>query len=112
MTTLLSSAHNLHCSLLSFGQRNGTIGADFSTKLSAWLALGAVTARQIHAYLLAFEDGTTDLGKGIQGYGKGENKVIIFLFPPPMLQPGTSISQTLRANVLSQKLSMPPYVCP
>lgn len=54
--------------------RNGTLGADFSTKLSAWLALGCVTARQIHTYLLAFEDGTTDLGKGVQGYGKGENK--------------------------------------
>ena len=54
--------------------RNGTLGADFSTKLSAWLALGCVTARQIHTYLLEFEDGTTDLGKGVHGYGKGENK--------------------------------------
>ena len=54
--------------------RNGTVGLDFSTKLSAWLALGCITARQIHAYLLSFEDGDTDLGKGVHGYGKGENK--------------------------------------
>jgi len=63
--------------LLTHLQRNGTIGPDFSTKLSAWLALGCVTARQIHEYLLAFEDGTTNLGKGTHGYGKGENKVSI-----------------------------------
>lgn len=54
--------------------RNGTVGPDFSTKLSAWLALGCITARQIHTYLLAFEDGTSDLGKDTDGYGKGENK--------------------------------------
>ncbi|KAL8821887.1 MAG: hypothetical protein Q9191_007221 [Dirinaria sp. TL-2023a] len=54
--------------------RNGTLGPDFSTKLSAYLALGCITARQIHAYLVAFEDGTTALGKGVHGYGKGENK--------------------------------------
>ncbi|CAF9911434.1 hypothetical protein IMSHALPRED_010027 [Imshaugia aleurites] len=54
--------------------RNRMLGLDFSTKLSAWLALGCVTARQIHQYLLNFEEGKTDLGKGVQGYGKGENK--------------------------------------
>jgi len=54
--------------------RNGMLGTDFSTKLSAWLALGSVTARQIHAYLLDFEDGKTELGNGAQGYGKGENR--------------------------------------
>ncbi|MCJ1385284.1 hypothetical protein MMC17_008405 [Xylographa soralifera] len=54
--------------------RNGMLGLDFSTKLSAWLAIGCVTARQIHQYLLDFEDGHTDLGKGVQGYGKGENR--------------------------------------
>jgi deoxyribodipyrimidine photo-lyase len=54
--------------------RNGLLGKDFSTKLSAWLALGCITARQIHHDLLAFEDGT-DGGKwkDVQGYGKGEN---------------------------------------
>lgn len=70
----------LQSGLLTVLQRNGTVGPDFSTKLSAWLALGCVTARQIHEYLLAFEDGTTNLGKGTQGYGKGENKVSILIF--------------------------------
>ncbi|KAI9670902.1 MAG: hypothetical protein M1817_003787 [Caeruleum heppii] len=54
--------------------RNGLLGEDFSTKLSAWLALGCVTARQVHQSLVEFEDGTTSLGKGVTGYGKGENK--------------------------------------
>ena len=54
--------------------RNGLLGQDFSTKLSAWLALGCITARQTHTYLLDFENGSTDLGKGVQGYGRGENK--------------------------------------
>lgn len=53
--------------------RNGTMGLDFSTKLSAWLALGCVSARQIHQYLLDFEDATTPLGQGAPGYGQGEN---------------------------------------
>lgn len=53
--------------------RNGLLGTDFSTKLSAWLALGCVTARQVHKFLLDFEEGRTELGKGAQGYGKGEN---------------------------------------
>lgn len=54
--------------------RNGLLGLDFSTKLSSWLALGCITARQVHEFLLNFEDGKTDLGKGVHGYGKGENK--------------------------------------
>ena len=54
--------------------RNGMLGLDFSTKLSAWLALGCITARQTHEYLIDFEEAKTDLGKGIHGYGKGENK--------------------------------------
>lgn len=54
--------------------RNGMLGLDFSTKLSGWLALGCITARQVHEFLLNFEDGKTDLGKGVHGYGKGENK--------------------------------------
>ena len=54
--------------------RNGMLGLDFSTKLSAWLALGCITARQIHEYLVHFEDGSSDLGKGVHGYGKGESK--------------------------------------
>lgn len=55
--------------------RNGLLGLDFSTKLSAWLSLGTITSRQVHWRLVEFEDGKTDVGKGAQGYGKGENKV-------------------------------------
>lgn len=54
--------------------RNGLLGLDFSTKLSAWLALGSITARQVHWYLIDFEDGKGELGKNADGYGKGENK--------------------------------------
>lgn len=54
--------------------RNGLLGLDFSTKLSAWLALGCITARQVHWYLFDFEDGRTPLGRESPGYGKGENK--------------------------------------
>lgn len=54
--------------------RNGLLGLDFSTKLSAWLALGSITARQIHWYMIDFEGGKTPLGKSAAGYGKGENK--------------------------------------
>ena len=54
--------------------RNGLLGEDFSTKLSAWLALGCITARQIHAYLVDFEQGLNDLGRESPGHGKGENK--------------------------------------
>jgi len=75
------SAHERICHLIESGAisaykdtRNGLLGLDFSTKLSAWLALGAISARQIHWYLVAFEDGTSDLGKDAAGYGKGENK--------------------------------------
>ncbi|KAK8166318.1 DNA photolyase, FAD-binding/Cryptochrome [Phyllosticta citrichinensis] len=56
--------------------RNGLLGPDFSTKLSAWLALGCITARQVHAALLAFEDGkmtVQDSWKSAKGYGQGEN---------------------------------------
>ncbi|KEF61909.1 uncharacterized protein A1O9_03481 [Exophiala aquamarina CBS 119918] len=54
--------------------RNGLLGTDFSTKLSAWLALGCITARQIHFQLLDFEDGRDTQYQGVAGYGKGENK--------------------------------------
>ncbi|KAK5133117.1 hypothetical protein LTR08_008141 [Meristemomyces frigidus] len=54
--------------------RNGLLGQDFSTKLSAWLSHGAITARQVHWRMMEFEDGKTHLGKEAQGYGKGENK--------------------------------------
>lgn len=54
--------------------RNGLLGLDFSTKLSAWLALGCITSRQVHWLMMDFEDGLTDLGKGAEGYGQGESK--------------------------------------
>ncbi|OAG43469.1 hypothetical protein AYO21_02406 [Fonsecaea monophora] len=53
--------------------RNGLLGTDFSTKLSAWLALGCITARQIHSQLLEFEEGRDDRYRAAEGYGKGEN---------------------------------------
>ncbi|KAG9239146.1 putative cryptochrome DASH, mitochondrial [Amylocarpus encephaloides] len=54
--------------------RNGLLGPEFSTKLSAYLVLGCITSRQIHESLLAFEDGTDDgKWKGVEGHGKGEN---------------------------------------
>lgn len=53
--------------------RNGLLGADFSTKLSAWLALGCITARQVQQKLLDFEDARTPLGSDADGYGHGEN---------------------------------------
>ncbi|KAL0937624.1 cryptochrome dash [Colletotrichum truncatum] len=53
--------------------RNGLLGVDFSTKLSAYLALGCLTSRQIHEALVKFEDGQEDDFKDAPGYGKGEN---------------------------------------
>jgi deoxyribodipyrimidine photo-lyase len=54
--------------------RNGLIGQDFSTKLSAYLALGCITARQIHAALLQYEEGKENTYADAQGYGEGENE--------------------------------------
>lgn len=54
--------------------RNGLIGADFSTKLSAYLALGCVSARQVHAELVDFEDGNNAAYEQGKGYGQGENE--------------------------------------
>ncbi|KND92837.1 putative cryptochrome DASH, mitochondrial [Tolypocladium ophioglossoides CBS 100239] len=53
--------------------RNGLLGQDFSTKLSAYLALGCISARQIHEELLKFEDGKDEAYEGADGYGQGEN---------------------------------------
>ncbi|EPS35765.1 hypothetical protein H072_10742 [Dactylellina haptotyla CBS 200.50] len=54
--------------------RSGFVGEDFSTKLAAWLALGCISARQIHEYLVNFEEAKTSLGSYTDGYGRGENK--------------------------------------
>lgn len=53
--------------------RNGMLGLDFSTKLSAFLAQGHITARQIHWAMVEFEEGR-GAGKDLSGYGKGENE--------------------------------------
>ncbi|KAF1916737.1 DNA photolyase, FAD-binding/Cryptochrome [Ampelomyces quisqualis] len=53
--------------------RNGMLGLDFSTKLSAFLAQGQITARQVHRAMLDFEEGK-GAGEKIAGYGKGENE--------------------------------------
>lgn len=53
--------------------RNGLLGVDYSTKLSAYLALGCISARQVHEELLKFEDGTSDAYQHVDGYGRGEN---------------------------------------
>ncbi|KAL8387153.1 hypothetical protein RB595_010118 [Gaeumannomyces hyphopodioides] len=52
--------------------RNGLVGADFSTKLSAYLAQGCITARQVHEALVGLEDGTNPKLEGAEGFGKGE----------------------------------------
>ncbi|KAK6362735.1 hypothetical protein TWF730_000191 [Orbilia blumenaviensis] len=54
--------------------RAGPLGEDHNTKLAAWLALGCLTARQVHEYLIAFEEGKTQLGQCSKGYAEGENK--------------------------------------
>ncbi|KAM7201902.1 putative cryptochrome DASH, mitochondrial [Naviculisporaceae sp. PSN 640] len=54
--------------------RNGLIGTEFSTKLSAYLAQGCITARQIHHALLGYENGTDDRFKDVDGFGAGENE--------------------------------------
>ncbi|KAG8415359.1 hypothetical protein J3458_009214 [Metarhizium acridum] len=53
--------------------RNGLVGVDYSLKLSAYLSLGCLTARQIHEELLKLEDGTDEQYKDAVGYGEGEN---------------------------------------
>ncbi|KAI2469703.1 cryptochrome [Annulohypoxylon bovei var. microspora] len=54
--------------------RNGLLGSDFSTKLSAFLAQGCITARQVHNRLIAYEDGKDEALAESQGYGEGENE--------------------------------------
>lgn len=54
--------------------RNGLLGVDFSTKLSAYLAMGCLTARQIHEDLVRLENGTNKEFKDAEGFGQGENE--------------------------------------
>ena len=54
--------------------RNGLVGSAYSTKLSAFLAQGCITARQVHHELLKYEDGTEpDYAEAI-GFQEGENE--------------------------------------
>ncbi|KAF1977909.1 cryptochrome [Bimuria novae-zelandiae CBS 107.79] len=52
--------------------RNQMLGVDYSTKLSAFLAQGHITARQVHWAMMDFEEGR-GLGDAVTGYGQGEN---------------------------------------
>ncbi|KAL5353250.1 hypothetical protein ACLOAV_001286 [Pseudogymnoascus australis] len=54
--------------------RNDLIGADYSTRLSAYLSQGCITARQIHVLLASFESGDSNLPScaSTPGFGKGE----------------------------------------
>lgn len=54
--------------------RNGLLGAAFSTKLSAFLSQGCITARQIHHELVKYEDGTDPEYEHAKGYNQGENE--------------------------------------
>ncbi|CAN8100466.1 unnamed protein product [Discula destructiva] len=54
--------------------RNGLLGAAFSTKLSAFLSQGCITARQIHHELVKYEDGTDPEYEHAKGYNEGENE--------------------------------------
>lgn len=53
--------------------RNGLLGPEFSTKLSAYLAQGCITARQIHHALVMYEDGSDTKYQGADGFGEGDN---------------------------------------
>lgn len=54
--------------------RNGLTGLDYSTKLSAYLALGSVTARSIHDEMVKLEKGEEDAYSRAKGFGRGENE--------------------------------------
>jgi deoxyribodipyrimidine photo-lyase len=65
--------------------RNGLVGTEFSTKLSGYLAIGSLTARQMHHRMVLFEDGESaavsdedkalvSKYKGGNGFGQGENQ--------------------------------------
>ncbi|KAL9941813.1 hypothetical protein D7B24_003121 [Verticillium nonalfalfae] len=63
------------CSMSNYkNTRNGLLGVDFSTKLSGYLALGCLTARQVHEEMVKYEDGQGPEYKEIDGFGNGENE--------------------------------------
>lgn len=54
--------------------RNGLLGTDYSTKLSAYLAMGSISARSIHSELIKFEEGSEQDYSQAPGFGEGENE--------------------------------------
>lgn len=54
--------------------RNGLVGTAYSTKLSAYLAQGCITARQVHHELVRYEDGTEPEYENVKGFKEGENE--------------------------------------
>ncbi|KAI5778691.1 DNA photolyase, FAD-binding/Cryptochrome [Geopyxis carbonaria] len=84
-----TSGHRRIADLLATGSlttykdtRNRMVGLNSSTKFAAWLQQGCLSARLIHAAMVAFEDGSpshpllkTDIRwDKAQGFGGGENK--------------------------------------
>ncbi|KAK2593633.1 hypothetical protein QQS21_008681 [Conoideocrella luteorostrata] len=65
----------VHCGALNTYRRtrNGLVGPTYSTKLSCFLSLGSLTARQVHHELEKLEKGLTDEYKDCPGYGEGQN---------------------------------------
>lgn len=54
--------------------RNGLVGTAYSTKLSAYLAQGCITARQVHHELVKYEDGSEPDYVNVKGFKEGENE--------------------------------------
>lgn len=54
--------------------RNGLVGTEYSTKLSAYLAQGCITARQVHHELVKYEDGVEPEYENVKGFKEGENE--------------------------------------
>lgn len=54
--------------------RNGLVGTAYSTKLSAYLAQGCITARQVHHELVRYEDGVEPEYENVKGFKEGENE--------------------------------------
>jgi deoxyribodipyrimidine photo-lyase len=54
--------------------RRGLAKDESSTKLSAYLAQGCITARQVHRFLVGYENGTEVTLRDVDGYGRGEHE--------------------------------------
>ncbi|KAH8895267.1 Cryptochrome/photolyase FAD-binding domain-containing protein [Thozetella sp. PMI_491] len=71
----LERAHQLILSgeLKDYKETRNMLGNKFSAKLSAFLALGCITARQVHHRLIKFEEGLDSRYESVEGYGGGES---------------------------------------